>query len=60
MEPGFLLELKDGNMAAVGEWVGGPPEKGLFGTVKLRGKRRLKTETWRCTRCGYLESYAPE
>ena len=23
-------------------------------------RKRLKIETWRCGRCGYLESYAPE
>ena len=59
MEPGFLLELKDGNQKAVTEWVEGEPEKGWFGFVKVRGKRRLKVQTQRCTRCFYLESYAP-
>jgi hypothetical protein len=58
MEPGFLLELRDGNQKVVTEWIEGVPEKGWFGLVKIRGKRKLTVETVRCTRCGYLESYA--
>jgi len=58
MEPGFLLELRDGNQKVVTEWIEGVPEKGWFGLVKIRGKRKLRVETVRCTRCGYLESYA--
>jgi hypothetical protein len=39
--------------------VEGAPERGWFRLLKLRGKRQLEVQTWRCTRCGYLESYAP-
>ena len=60
MEPGFLLEMKDGGMTGVTEWIEGPPDLGWFKRVKFRGKRKLSVETSRCTRCGYLESYAPE
>ena len=28
--------------------------------VKLGGKARSQIATWRCRRCGYLESYAME
>jgi hypothetical protein len=59
MEPGFLLEQRDGNMKGVTEWVAGAPEKGWFGAVKVRGRRKLTVESYRCTRCGFLESYAP-
>ena len=59
MEAGFLLDLKDGNQKAVTEWIEGEPEKGWFGSVKVRRRRQLPVETHRCTRCGYLESYAP-
>ena len=58
VEAGFLLEQRDGNMKGVTEWVEGAPEKGWFGVVKVRNKRRLPVQTQRCTRCGYLESYA--
>ena len=60
MEQGFLLELRDGNQKTVTEWIGGTPERGWFGLVKIRGKRKLAVQTYRCTRCGYLESFAPE
>jgi predicted nucleic-acid-binding Zn-ribbon protein len=58
-EAGFLLEQRDGNMRGVTEWIEGAPEKGWFGSIKVRQKRQLEVETHRCTRCGYLESYAP-
>jgi len=58
-EAGFLLEQRDGNMKGVTEWVEGAPERGWFGTVKVHRKRRLAVQTQRCSRCGYLESYAP-
>jgi hypothetical protein len=59
MEQGFLLEQRDGNLNDVTEWIEGAPEKGWFGHVKVRGKRQLAVQTHRCTRCGFLESYAP-
>ncbi len=59
MDQGILLELKDGNQKAVTEWVEGAPERKWYGLV-IRGKRKLTVETWRCGRCAYLESYAPE
>ena len=58
MDTGFLLELKDGNAKAATDWVEGPIEKAWYG-LKVRGKKRLPVETWRCGRCAYLESYAP-
>jgi predicted nucleic-acid-binding Zn-ribbon protein len=59
LEAGFLLEQRDGNMKGVTEWIEGAPETGWFGAVKVRKKRHLPVQTLRCTRCGYLESYAP-
>lgn len=60
MEQGFLLELRDGNQKVVTDWIEGTPEKGWFGLAKIRGKRRLEVQTYRCQRCAYLESYAAE
>ncbi len=59
MEAGFLLEQRDGNLKGVTEWVEGAPETGWWGSVKVRKKRQLAVQTWRCARCGFLESYAP-
>ena len=39
------------------KWVEGTPEYWFF-NLKVRGKRQLEIATYRCSRCGYLESYA--
>lgn len=57
MERGFLLDRTQGTYA-VTEWVAGEPVKSLWIGLKLRRKTRLKVATWRCRRCGFLESYA--
>ena len=59
MEGGFTLDQGHGTYA-VAEWVAGAPEKSMWTGIKLRKKTRLRVETWRCRRCGFLESYAPE
>jgi hypothetical protein len=58
MERGFVVDQGYGTYA-VGDWVEGEPEKSVWTGLKLRGKTRLRIATWRCRRCGYLESYAP-
>ena len=42
------------------QWVAGDPEYSFWmgGGLKLRGKDRLDITTYRCPRCGYVESYA--
>jgi Domain of unknown function (DUF6487) len=57
MTEGFMIDATYGaNMAS--RWVEGPPEKAFFGGVKFRGKTVFDVQTWRCQRCGLLESYA--
>ena len=53
MERGFLL---DGRYQA--EWMKGTREKGLLTSTKFKGKERRLVDTWRCTGCGLLRSYA--
>jgi hypothetical protein len=53
MEPGFLL---DGRYQA--EWMKGAHERSLWTSTKFRGKERRRVESWRCTACGLLKSYA--
>lgn len=43
----------------VGKWVAGSPEKSIWTGLKMRGRDQIKIVTYRCSRCGYLESYAP-
>jgi hypothetical protein len=59
MEPGFLLDQTYGSSAAV-HWVAGAPRKSFWTGLKLKGAQVLEVATWRCRRCGYLESYAAE
>ena len=42
----------------VAKWVAGEPERSIWTGLKLRGKAQHDVVTYRCKRCGYLESYA--
>ena len=57
MEQGFLIDVGYGTKA-VPKWAAGQPEKSIWTGLKLRGKEQLDVSTYRCRRCGYLESYA--
>lgn len=57
MTLGVIID-KDQGMRAASTWLEGPAAKGWFG-LKLGGKKPLDIETYRCNRCGLLESYAP-
>lgn len=43
---------------SVPKWVEGEAKKSIWTGLKLRGRQRLEVSTYRCRRCGYLESYA--
>ena len=57
MEEGFI---KDEGYDAVhaSKWVEGAPEKSFWTGTKTEGKKQVQVLTYRCPRCGYLESYA--
>lgn len=57
MEPGYVIDEGYGSRT-VGQWIAGEPEKSIWTGLKLRGKEKLDVATYRCRRCGYLESYA--
>ena len=59
MKEGFQVESLH-NSARVAQWVEGPPEFWILKVLKLRGRRKLSIRTWRCSKCGYLESFAEE
>lgn len=58
MEPGFIPdEYRDRDEVTV--WVQGPAERNAqTGAVELGGSRMWRVVTYRCSSCGYLESYA--
>ena len=57
MEPGYQVDEGYGTKS-VPKWVAGEPQKSIWTGLKLRGRERLEISTYRCRRCGYLESYA--
>lgn len=57
MSEGFVLDQGHGSRS-VAAWVDGAPVKSIWTGVKLRGKTPIEIASWRCTSCGYLESYA--
>ena len=57
MEPGFILDEGYGKIGPE-KWVEGTPQFSIWTGLKLRGKDRLQVTSYRCRRCGYLESYA--
>ena len=52
MEEGFVAGPK------VVEWLEGPLEEGIRLGVKIHGGTRRVVRTFRCVKCGFLESYA--
>lgn len=57
MEEGFIKDQDYGSVRT-SKWVEGPPEKSFWEGTKTRGKTQVDVQTFRCTGCGYLESYA--
>jgi len=57
MEPGFLIDEGYGKKS-VAKWVGGEPQKSFWMGLRLGGAEQVEVATYRCRRCGYLESYA--
>ena len=57
MEPGYVIDEGYGTRT-VANWVAGEPEKSIWTGLKLRRKTKVAISSYRCRRCGYLESYA--
>lgn len=57
MITGFIPEISSG--AAVSFWVEGEPEYSFWaGGIVIPPDKMIDIVTYRCERCGYLESYA--
>ena len=57
MDVGFIVDEGYG-ARTVAKWVEGEPEASMWTGIKLRNKTSHDVQTYRCTRCGFLESYA--
>lgn len=58
MQVGFIPDRGDGLIGRIPDWVEGRAQTGWLGYAKTRGRARYPIQTWRCERCGWLESYA--
>ena len=56
-QEGFVLDVTHG-ARLVSQWVGGEPEKSFWTGIKIKGRPMHSIQTFRCARCGFLESYA--
>jgi phage FluMu protein Com len=57
MEEGFIRDVTHG-ATLPSEWYEGTPEKSFWTGLKTSGRAHYEIRSFRCTRCGYLESYA--
>ena len=59
MEEGFIPDRGDKSVLQTTEWYEGLPERSRwFGQLKIKNKRHFQVRSYRCARCGYIESYA--
>ena len=59
-ERGFMVDRGDMQIAGESTWASGEPNRSLWRSSAIRKDARQHPVTvLRCTRCGYLESYAP-
>ena len=58
MEAGFVMDRFDDGRRSLQHWMAGLPEYGFLGGLKTRQRQHLDVFTYRCTKCGLLESYA--
>ena len=60
MEPGFIVDNSTYGAVAQPVWATGEPQYSIWTGVKMKGRTRYQAVTYRCVRCGLLESYATE
>ena len=61
MESGFVIDKvgHHSSSASAQEWAEGVPERSFWTGLNLASRERHAVVTYRCSACGYLESYAP-
>ena len=59
MVQGFIIDWTGAKFSRVSDWVEGAPGKSRwFGTVLAPAEKCIPVGTFRCSACGFLESYA--
>ena len=60
MEIGFLLDFSSYGNIIPTLWIIGLPERSFWRLTKIKGKIKRRVDSYRCQRCGFVESYAVE
>jgi hypothetical protein len=58
MSEGFVLDHGDYNAKKLQEWIEGEPVKSFWHGYHTKDREAFVVKTFRCERCGFLESYA--
>jgi hypothetical protein len=58
MVQGFIFDRADGGGRRVINWVEGAPHKAFWTTTSVPAEKSVPIGTFRCSMCGFLESYA--
>jgi hypothetical protein len=64
MQEGYIADQGESRQLKVSEWVEGAPEyggfweSGFWENLKTKNHKVYQVTTYRCSGCGYLESYA--
>ena len=59
MAEGFI-PVESEKTGGISAWIAGAPVFGFLGRVKTEGKPAYRIRSFRCIKCGHLESYAPD
>jgi len=57
-QEGFVMDRAHGGGVVVSRWVAGIPVSSIWTGTKVGDKQQYPIQSFRCSRCGYLESYA--
>ena len=60
MSEGFVLDHGHANAGSQQKWVEGEPVRSFWTGLKTKDRDKFHVRTYRCERCGYLESYATD
>ena len=58
MEDGFVADKAHYSVPETQSWVEGAPERSFWSGLQMKNREVLRVMTYRCEKCGYLESYA--
>jgi len=59
MDPGFIATKNHDASRGTQFWVEGEPVRSFWFGLRVKGKTQLEVQTFRCSRCHFLEHYAP-